>query len=74
MTIEETEQWFGNLHQACLALGIAPQNMTKWKKKGYIPWKQQFKLAVITEGKLMPDDQDPCEYFSPKQHKTREIK
>ena len=59
MSIEEVERWFGNLSKACKALNIAPQNMTKWKKQGYIPWKQQFKLAVYTEGDLMPDDEDP---------------
>lgn len=59
MSIDEVEAWFGNLNQACLSLKIASQNMTKWKKQGYIPWKQQFKLAMITEGELMPDEEDP---------------
>lgn len=59
MNIKEVEKYFGNLYQACIALEIAPQNMTKWRKKGYIPWKQQFKLAMLTEGKLMPDETDP---------------
>ena len=59
MTIEDVEKWFENLNKACIALGIASQNMTKWRKQGYIPWKQQFKLAMITEGELMPDENDP---------------
>ena len=59
MTIEEVINHIGNLHQACKALGIASQNMTKWKEQGYIPYKQQFRLAHITEGELMPDDEDP---------------
>ncbi len=59
MTIEEVQTRFGNLNQACKALNIASQNFTKWKAQGYIPWKQQFKLAVITEGELLPDDEDP---------------
>lgn len=61
MTIEEVEKYFGNLNQACKALGLASQNMTSWKSRGYIPFKQQFRLAHITEGELMPDDSDP--YF-----------
>ena len=69
MTIEETESWFKNLNQACLAIGIASQNMTKWKKQGYIPWKQQFKLALYTEGELMPDDEDPHLVRNPKKVK-----
>lgn len=59
MTIEEAIQYFGNLNQVCLALEIAPQNMTKWKRQGYIPFLQQHRLAVLTEGELMPDDSDP---------------
>lgn len=59
MGINETERWFGNLHKACRALKITSQNSTKWKRQGYIPWKQQFKIAVITEGALMPDEEDP---------------
>ena len=59
MTVDETETWFGNLNQACIALNIASSNMTKWRNKGYIPWKQQFRIAILTEGALMPDDVDP---------------
>ena len=59
MTIDEVIAYFGNLNQACKALGIASQNMTKWKTQGYIPHKQQFRLAHITEGELMPDEVDP---------------
>jgi DNA-binding transcriptional regulator Cro len=59
MTLEEVENYFGNLNQACKALGIASQNMTKWRAQGYIPHKQQFRLAHLTEGELMPDEEDP---------------
>ena len=59
MTIDEVVKWFGNLNKACIALNIAPQNMTQWREKGYIPYKQQFRLAHLTEGALMPDDEDP---------------
>ncbi len=60
MTINEVIKWFGSLNKACIALNIASQNMTLWKKQGYIPWKQQFKIAMITEGELMPDEEEPC--------------
>ena len=59
MTIDEAIAWYGNLNRVCLALDIKPQNMTKWKKQGYIPFLQQYRLAVLTEGELMPDDHDP---------------
>lgn len=61
MTIDEVETWFGNLHKACVALNIASQNSTSWKKKGYIPWKLQFRLAWMTDCKLVPDQVDPCQ-------------
>lgn len=59
MTIEEVAAWFGNLHKACQALDIASQNMTNWKKYGYIPWKQQFRIAQFTKGELLADAEDP---------------
>jgi hypothetical protein len=63
MSLEDAINYFGNLNQVCLALRIAPQNMTKWKKQGYIPFLQQYRLAEITEGELMPDDSDPRSNF-----------
>lgn len=71
MTIDETEAWFGNLNKACLALKIASQNMTKWKKQGYIPLKQQYRLAELTEGELMPDEEDPYLIRNPKKPKIK---
>lgn len=59
MTIEEAIKYFGNLNRVCKALNIAPQNMTKWKKGGYIPMLQQYRLAKLTNGALIPDEVDP---------------
>ena len=59
MSIDEVIKRFGNLNQVCIALGIASQNMTKWKKQGYIPLLQQYRIAELTEGDLMPDEIDP---------------
>ena len=59
MTIVEVEKYFGTLYRACRELGISPQNMTKWKDKGYIPLLQQYRIAELTEGVLMPDEDDP---------------
>lgn len=66
MNIEEVEAKFGNLNQVCLALKIKAPNMTYWKRKGYIPWKQQFKIALLTDGELMPDEEDPSIVFAEK--------
>jgi hypothetical protein len=59
MNLEETEKYFGSLHAATVKLGIAAQNMTRWRKQGYIPLLQQYRIAELTEGELMPDDIDP---------------
>jgi len=59
MTIEQVALYFGTIYRACKALNIVPQNMTKWKNQGYIPLLQQYRIAELTEGELMPDEIDP---------------
>lgn len=59
MTIKEAENYFGTIYRLCKELGLAPQNMTKWKNQGYIPLLQQYRIAELTEGALMPDECDP---------------
>lgn len=59
MTIEEVRAYFGTIYRVCKELNIVPQNMTKWKNQGYIPLLQQYRIAELTDGKLMPDEQDP---------------
>ncbi len=71
MTIEDVAHWFGNLNQACKALNLAASNMTKWKQQNYIPYKQQFRIAQLTEGALMPDEHDPYLLTMPDKYKNR---
>lgn len=59
MNIEEVQKHFGTLYRVCKELDIVPQNMTKWKQQGYIPLLQQYRIAEITQGELMPDEIDP---------------
>lgn len=59
MTIDEVIAYFGNLNRVMKALGLASQNMTAWKRNGYIPLLQQYRIAELTSGALMPDDDDP---------------
>jgi len=59
MTIDEVIQYFGSLHRACTELNIYPSNMTRWKTRGYISYLQQFRIAELTQGELMPDPVDP---------------
>ena len=59
MNIQEAEKYFGTLCNVCRLLSIVPQNMTKWKNQGYIPLLQQYRIAELTNGELMPDEDDP---------------
>ncbi len=42
-----------------MALEITAQNTTKWNRQGYIPLLQQYRIAELTDGVLMPDEDDP---------------
>lgn len=59
MTIDEAVKHFGTLYRVCKELSITPQNMTRWKRQGYIPLLQQYRIAELTDGALMPDEKDP---------------
>ena len=59
MTLEEVTERFGTLYHACKRLEISRQNITRWRKVGYIPLLQQYRIAELTEGDLMPDEIDP---------------
>jgi hypothetical protein len=63
MTLDETEIYFGTLYRACKMLDITVQNITKWKKQGYIPLLQQYRIAEMTNGYLLPDELDPSPKF-----------
>lgn len=60
MTLEEIEQYFGSLYRACITLGLKPPNITKWRRNGYVPLLQQYRIAELTEGRLMPDEKNPA--------------
>lgn len=55
MGIEESVKFFGSGNKLCKALGLARQNLTDWRRKGYIPMIQQMRLERVTEGKLRAD-------------------
>ena len=75
MNIQEVEKYFGTIYAACKALDLVPQNMTKWKNQGYITLLQQYRIAELTDGKLMPDEIDPkMAKKKPKKPKVKKIK
>lgn len=64
MSIDEAVNYFGTLNRLLRILGLTSSNMTRWKRQGYIPLLQQYRIAELTDGQLMPDELDPK--FQPK--------
>ena len=52
MSIEEAINFYGTCSKLCRALGIQRQNITYWKRKGYVPLFQQYRLQELSAGKL----------------------
>ena len=55
MTIDEAIKAFGTGYKLCHALGIKRQNLTAWRRQGYIPELQQRRIEDLTGGKLLAD-------------------
>ena len=55
MNIQEAELYFGNLSKLCRAIGHTTQAATHWRRQGYIPMLQQYRIERLTEGKLKAD-------------------
>lgn len=52
MMIEEAISYYGSAAKLCKALGVAKQNMTHWKRRGYIPFYQQLRIQELSQGAL----------------------
>jgi len=61
MGIEESVKFFGSGNKLCKALGLTRQNLTDWRRKGYIPMIQQMRLERVTGGKLKSDKEQADE-------------
>lgn len=59
MSIEEALEYFGTMYRICKCLGIAQANGHNWKRQGYIPLYQQYRIEEITDGVLKADSVDP---------------
>ena len=55
MSIDEAIAYFGNGNKLCKALKISRTNITNWRKIGYIPLFQQYRLERITKSELRAD-------------------
>ncbi len=52
MTIDEAIEYFKSGNKLCCALGIQRQNITQWRKQGYIPAKLQIRIEELTGGRI----------------------
>ena len=57
MGIEEAVNYFGSGNKLCKALGLARQNLTEWRQKGYIPLFQQYRIERLTQSQLKMDEE-----------------
>ena len=53
MTVEEIRSHYGSAKKFIKITGIAQTNFYNWKRWGYVPYKAQFKIQEITQGKLI---------------------
>lgn len=58
MTLDEVRSYFGSDNKTCQALDIYRQNFTNWRKAGYIPLIQQYKIEALTKGALLASEKD----------------
>lgn len=52
MSIDDAIKYYGNGNRLCNALRISRTNLTHWRKRGYMPLKQQHILQELTGGVL----------------------
>lgn len=58
MTLDEAIKEFKGGSKLCKALGVARQNITYWRNKGFIPAKHQLTIQKMTSGKLRAKKSD----------------
>lgn len=63
MTLEDVIAYYKNGNRACKELGLTRQNVTTWKKKGYIPAGVQLKIQKMTNGALKASITDINHWF-----------
>lgn len=63
MNTNDLKRHFGSIAKAASAIGVHRQAVYEWDKRGGIPEGQQFKIHVLTKGKLKVD----AEYLTAKQ-------
>lgn len=56
MTLEQAIKYFSCGSRLCDAVGVTRQNITAWRRKGYIPYLHQLRLQVMTNGALIAED------------------
>lgn len=52
MSLTQVLEYFGSGAEVCRALNLHRTTFHIWKKRGYIPRLQQYRIERLTEGKL----------------------
>ena len=55
MTFNDLCSHFGTGSAAARSLGLSRQTIQNWKKRGRIPFDQQYRIQLKTKGKLKAD-------------------
>lgn len=55
MTFNDLCSHFGTGSAAARFLGISRQTLQNWKTRGRIPFDQQYRIQLLTKGKLKAD-------------------
>lgn len=55
MTVTEVETYYTTLAAAAKELGITRQATSKWRDNDLIPFNTQYRIEVLTNGKLKAD-------------------
>lgn len=55
MTPKEVTAHFGDRKTTASALGITPQAIVDWYKKGCVPFNTQYRIQVLTNNALIAD-------------------
>lgn len=65
MTPKEVRDYFGTGYRLNQKTNMSDNNLNNWDKLGYVPFKTQKKIEVLTNGDLVAvwDEKEP--YFSP---------
>lgn len=55
MQITELIEYYGSSGEVARAVEVSKQAVSKWTVQGFIPFNTQYRIEVLTDGKLKAD-------------------